>query len=110
MATATNGHPAVPAEEHKNGNIAPSSDSKDEPQTSRCVDETGHPVPEHAWPRNLQNVGMHSAEPLNEFAAKMGSESFMPVSMDKECEKAARILRSFCSKYPRYGGPLHWRL
>lgn len=29
-------------------------------------------------------------------ANKLGAETFLPSTMDKECEKAARILRSFC--------------
>ncbi|KAL2150421.1 hypothetical protein VTH82DRAFT_6984 [Thermothelomyces myriococcoides] len=34
--------------------------------------------------------------PVNAFVNKFGSEGFMPESLDKECEKAARILKSFC--------------
>jgi len=36
------------------------------------------------------------AGPVNAFANKFGAEGFLPESLDKECEKAARILRSFC--------------
>ena len=71
----------------------------DEPQCHRNVGESAPPKSQHSWPYHLQNVGMHSATPLNNFAAKMGSESFMPVTMDKECKKAARILCGFCSKH-----------
>ncbi|KAH9208248.1 hypothetical protein DL95DRAFT_312223 [Leptodontidium sp. 2 PMI_412] len=35
-------------------------------------------------------------EPLNKLSNKLGSEAFWPTSMDKECNKAARILASFC--------------
>ncbi|KAL2157318.1 hypothetical protein VTH06DRAFT_6256 [Thermothelomyces fergusii] len=38
------------------------------------------------------------AGPVNAFVNKFGSEGFMPESLDKECEKAARILRSFCKE------------
>lgn len=38
------------------------------------------------------------AGPVNALVNKFGSEGFLPESLDKECEKAARILRSFCSK------------
>ncbi|KAK4120580.1 hypothetical protein N657DRAFT_579558 [Parathielavia appendiculata] len=34
--------------------------------------------------------------PVNAIAHKFGSEGFLPESLDKECEKAARILRGFC--------------
>jgi hypothetical protein len=42
--------------------------------------------------------------PVNALAHKFGSEGFLPESLDKECEKAARILRGFCSKQlsPQY--------
>lgn len=38
------------------------------------------------------------AGPVNALAHKFGSEGFLPESLEKECEKAARILRGFCSK------------
>lgn len=34
--------------------------------------------------------------PVNRLSNKIGSESFWPKTLDKESEKAARILRSFC--------------
>ena len=34
--------------------------------------------------------------PVNRLSNKVGSEAFWPTSMDKECEKCARILRVFC--------------
>ncbi|KIX09539.1 uncharacterized protein Z518_00619 [Rhinocladiella mackenziei CBS 650.93] len=34
--------------------------------------------------------------PVNRLSNKVGSETFWPTSMDKESEKAARILRGFC--------------
>lgn len=34
--------------------------------------------------------------PVNKLTNKVGSESFWPTTMDKESEKAARILRGFC--------------
>jgi SH3 domain-containing YSC84-like protein 1 len=36
--------------------------------------------------------------PINKITNKLGSEAFWPMSMDKECDKAARILKSFTSK------------
>lgn len=35
-------------------------------------------------------------EPINRLSHKVGSEAFWPTTLDKESEKAARILRSFC--------------
>jgi hypothetical protein len=34
--------------------------------------------------------------PINKAANKLGAEAFWPTSLDKESDKAARILRSFC--------------
>ncbi|KAK4237177.1 hypothetical protein C8A03DRAFT_34868 [Achaetomium macrosporum] len=36
------------------------------------------------------------AGPVNALAHKFGAEGFLPESLDKECEKAARILKGFC--------------
>jgi hypothetical protein len=36
--------------------------------------------------------------PVNRLSNKLGSEAFWPTTLDKESDKAARILRSFCSK------------
>jgi hypothetical protein len=43
--------------------------------------------------------------PVNALAHKLGSEGFLPESLDKECEKAARILRGFCSRRPPSANP-----
>jgi hypothetical protein len=37
-------------------------------------------------------------KPINRFSNKIGSEAFWPTTLDKESNKAARILKSFCSK------------
>ncbi|KAK5076551.1 hypothetical protein LTS08_007398 [Lithohypha guttulata] len=34
--------------------------------------------------------------PVNRLSNKVGSEAFWPTTLDKECEKCARILRTFC--------------
>ncbi|KAF1955421.1 DUF500-domain-containing protein [Byssothecium circinans] len=34
--------------------------------------------------------------PVNRLSNKLGSEAFWPTTLDKECDKAARILKSFC--------------
>jgi SH3 domain-containing YSC84-like protein 1 len=107
MATTGSAESAIPPNEpsHVYHNpptgpaVAVSQQHANDPPNYREVDESGRSPSQHAWPQSLQNVGMHSATPLNNFAARVGSESFMPVTMDKECEKAARILRGFCSKH-----------
>ncbi|KAH7146123.1 hypothetical protein EDB81DRAFT_947174 [Dactylonectria macrodidyma] len=44
----------------------------------------------------LHDLSAKIASPINGFANKLGCEAFMPTSLDKECDKAARILTSFC--------------
>ena len=44
-----------------------------------------------AWAQ-LDKLG----KPVNKLSHKLGSEAFWPTTMDKESDKAARILRSFC--------------
>jgi len=39
--------------------------------------------------------------PVNRLSNKLGSEAFWPTTLDKESDKAARILKSFCSKCAR---------
>ena len=34
--------------------------------------------------------------PINKISNKLGAEAFWPTTLDKESDKAARILRSFC--------------
>ena len=36
--------------------------------------------------------------PVNKLTNKLGSEAFWPTTLDLESDKAARILKSFCSK------------
>lgn len=38
-------------------------------------------------------------DPVNKLSNKLGSEAFWPTTMDKESDKAARILKSFCSEF-----------
>lgn len=47
--------------------------------------------------RKLYEWGVKAGVPINKITNKLGSEAFWPTSMDKECDKAARILKSFCS-------------
>jgi len=51
-----------------------------------------------SWSHKLAGWGSKAAAPFNALANKMGSETFLPTTLDKECDKAARILRSFASK------------
>ncbi|QUC21764.1 uncharacterized protein UV8b_06007 [Ustilaginoidea virens] len=46
--------------------------------------------------KNMLSAG--AAAPINSLAHKLGSQSFLPETLDKECDKAASILKSFCTK------------
>ncbi|KAI2620922.1 DUF500-domain-containing protein [Hypomontagnella submonticulosa] len=46
--------------------------------------------------RKLYEWGIKAGVPINKLTNKLGSEAFWPTTMDKECDKAARILKSFC--------------
>ncbi|KAK2059656.1 hypothetical protein LY76DRAFT_592115 [Colletotrichum caudatum] len=60
------------------------------------ADPSSHHKEKKGWSERLSQIGMKAAVPINALANKMGSQSFLPTTMDKECEKAAKILRSFC--------------
>ena len=49
-------------------------------------------------------------DPVNRLSYRLGAEAFWPMTLDKECDKAARIMRSFCkdgfyADGEDYGGP-----
>lgn len=48
------------------------------------------------WSARFSNLGIKAAAPINQLAHKLGSQSFLPETMNKECDKAASILQSFC--------------
>ncbi|KAK1238208.1 hypothetical protein MKX08_002787 [Trichoderma sp. CBMAI-0020] len=50
------------------------------------------------WSERLSALGIKAAAPINSIAHKLGSQSFLPETLDKECEKAATILKAFCKK------------
>ncbi|KAG7135962.1 SH3 domain-containing protein like [Verticillium longisporum] len=54
--------------------------------------------PHRSWGDRLAQMGSKAAIPINALANKMGSQSFLPTTMDRECEKAAQILKSFCKE------------
>lgn len=61
------------------------------------LDSDGAPK-KASWGQRFSLLGTKAAAPFNMLANKLGSETFLPSTMDKEVEKAARILRAFCSK------------
>lgn len=51
------------------------------------------------WGERFSQFGLKAAAPINNIAHKLGSQSFLPETLDKECDKAATILTAFCSKF-----------
>ncbi|KAK0612082.1 hypothetical protein B0T14DRAFT_411602, partial [Immersiella caudata] len=76
---------ATPTEEH------PPSFPPRPTSSGRTEGEGAKP----SWSHKLAGWGTKAAAPFNALANKMGSETFLPTTLDKECDKAARILRSF---------------
>lgn len=48
------------------------------------------------WSERMHELGLQAADPINALANKVGSQAFLPSTMDRECEKAASIVLSFC--------------
>ncbi|KAF4983453.1 hypothetical protein FZEAL_1182 [Fusarium zealandicum] len=60
---------------------------------------------------HIHGISSKAAWPFNKAANMVGAEGWWPTSMDKECNKAARILHSFTTLSsptpPKASGPLH---
>lgn len=105
----------IPPYDPSHPQYAPPPDSElyDEPSSSTNQQGGQGKGAKSSWGDRLAALGQQAAVPFNTLANKMGSESFLPTTMDKECEKAARILRGFCStfssSYPRWRSeePIH---
>ncbi|KAK3403256.1 hypothetical protein B0T20DRAFT_21115 [Sordaria brevicollis] len=44
----------------------------------------------------LHSLSLKAGTPINKLTNALGSEAFWPSTLDKECDKAARIIQSFC--------------
>ncbi|KAF7563959.1 hypothetical protein G7046_g88 [Stylonectria norvegica] len=71
--------------------------------TPHVAAHTTQPADEHAhkksgWSEKFSQLGLKAAAPINSLAHKLGSQSFLPETLDKECDKAAATLRTFCKK------------
>jgi hypothetical protein len=60
-------------------------------------DGEGH---KSGWSERFAHIGSMAAAPINNLAHKFGSQSFLPETLDRECDKAALIIKTFCSKPP----------
>ncbi|KAK0648644.1 hypothetical protein B0T16DRAFT_324785 [Cercophora newfieldiana] len=101
----------IPRYDPAHPHFAPQKTSKPEDDIYDATPTEEHPPPfpprptssgrpegdgaKSSWSHKLSGWGTKAAAPFNALANKMGSETFLPTSLDKECDKAARILRSF---------------
>lgn len=74
------------------GYYAPSAFREDSPGDNLAHGESHH----KGFSERAHELGSKAAQPINALANKMGSQAFLPSTMDKECKKAAEILASFC--------------
>ncbi|KAM0429618.1 hypothetical protein ACHAPT_006221 [Fusarium lateritium] len=76
--------------------------SEQQPQDAPSKEAKGH---------HFHRISSKAGWPLNKAANLIGAEGWWPTTMDKECNKAARILHSFTnlssSAPPKTSGPMH---
>ncbi|KAL1884069.1 hypothetical protein Daus18300_000178 [Diaporthe australafricana] len=87
--------PSTHSEEKAHAQAHPSTETQQTAHQVPPPDSDGAPK-KAGWGQRFSAWGGKAATPFNMLANKLGSESFLPDTMDKECEKAARILKSFC--------------
>lgn len=78
------------------GAVPPAAGHEASPHGSPVADDDEHKT--SSWSSRFASLGLKAAAPINQLAHKLGSQSFLPETMPKECDKAAGILQSFCSK------------
>ncbi|KAJ4329081.1 hypothetical protein N0V84_000438 [Fusarium piperis] len=78
------------------------SEQQQQPRDAPSKQAKGH---------HFHRIGSKAGRPLNKAANLIGAEGWWPTTMDKECNKAARILHSFTnlssSTPPKANGPMH---
>jgi lipid-binding SYLF domain-containing protein len=61
---------------------------------------TGASSSKPTFGERLHQWSVKAGIPINKVTNKLGSEAFWPTTLELECDKAARILKSFCSMWP----------
>lgn len=92
--------------------------SKIQTTTTTTATPTAATAPSDGRPRALTKVwgwadklaGTRRLSTTNTVGPKVGREVYWPTTLDRECEKAARILKSFCSRPPRLSLCCVWLL
>ncbi|KAI0146395.1 hypothetical protein GGR57DRAFT_479048 [Xylariaceae sp. FL1272] len=66
------------------------------PQAAAAAGTSSSTHKSGGWQQKLYELSLKASGPINKLTNKLGSEAFWPSSLDTECDKAARILKSFC--------------
>lgn len=66
------------------------------PTSPSTAQDGGHGKAGSRFTEKLYQWSVKAGAPVNRIAHRLGAEAFWPMTLDLECEKAARILRSFC--------------
>lgn len=85
----------------------PQSETPEYRQSPRMSEEQQQAAPATTKPtigERFHKISSKAGWPLNKAANVIGAEGWWPTSMDKECNKAARILHSFTRTYTNYPG------
>lgn len=61
------------------------------------IKDESHQVDQKKSSRGGRRLGDIAAAPFNGLAHMLGGQSFLPMTMEKECEKASKVLQTFCS-------------
>lgn len=93
---------APPPSQHQEF-VSPASPGKPPvPGTEPVTDAVGSSS-KPTFKERLYQWSTKAGVPINKITNKLGSEAFWPSTMDIECDKAARILKSFCSESSQTG-------
>ncbi|SPO03637.1 uncharacterized protein DNG_06320 [Cephalotrichum gorgonifer] len=87
---------APPPPQHSNETPLPEPNPHLQPAPADVAHGANDGHRKKSWSTRMHELGTKAATPINALANKLGSQSFLPTTMDKECEKAASILLSFC--------------
>ncbi|KAM7187674.1 Family of unknown function (DUF500) domain containing protein [Naviculisporaceae sp. PSN 640] len=89
------GSPARPPSGPNQDNIPPQKPPRPSSSSSLSNDNSSSSL-KTSLSERLHQWGVKAGAPINKLTNKLGSEAFWPSTMDQECDKAARILQSFC--------------
>lgn len=91
-------YPPPPTGPQQQPSPVPPASSPGKPPGSSGSGNPSHASSKPTFGERLHQWSVKAGVPINKLTNQLGSEAFWPSGMDKECDKAARILQSFSSK------------